>query len=249
MGSIPFALQLYTVRDHLEKETAATLHHVKEIGYDYVELAGIGLYGPREYNQMLADAGLQAISGHFPYEEVVKNTGGVIEAVQALGLRYAVVPWLGGPLCPDRDAWVACAHAMDEAGARFRYADITLCYHNHAHEFQRFDGQYVLDIIFETAAAQNLAAELDTYWIKYGGANPAAYVKQYSGRVPLLHLKDMTGGDNRTFAEMGRGIMEWTPILKAAAKAGVHWYIVEQDECAGDSLEAARISAEFVRSL
>ncbi|GMV91061.1 MAG: sugar phosphate isomerase [Candidatus Hydrogenedentota bacterium] len=249
MSSQAFALQLYTVRDHLEKDTPATLRRVKEIGYDHVELAGIGLYGPREYNQMLSDAGLQAISGHFPYEEVVNNTGSVIETVHALGLRYAVVPWLGVEQCPDKDAWIAAAKAMNDAGARFRNSDIILCYHNHAHEFQRADGQYILDVIFESADAQNLAAELDTYWIKYGGADPADYITQYSGRVPLLHLKDMTGGDNRTFAEMGRGIIEWKPILESAAKAGVHWYIVEQDECAGDSLESARISAEFVRGL
>ena len=249
MSSIPFALQLYTVRDHLEKDTPGTLRRVKEIGYDHVELAGIGMYGPHEYNQMLADTGLQAISGHFPYDDVVTNSAAVIEAVQALGLRYAVVPWLGGDLCSDKDAWVACAQAMDEAGARFRASDITLCYHNHAHEFQRLDGQYILDLILETATAQNLAAELDSYWIKFGGADPAAYISQYTGRVPLLHLKDMTGGDNCTFAEMGRGIMEWAPILEAAAKAGVEWYIVEQDECGGDSLECARVSAEFVRAL
>jgi sugar phosphate isomerase/epimerase len=198
---------------------------------------------------MLADAGLQAISGHFPYSDAVNDTSATIETVQALGLRYAVVPWLGGDLCPDKAAWIASARAMDEAGARFRNADIALCYHNHAHEFLRLDGQYILDLLFETAPAQNLSAELDTYWIRYGGADPAAYINKYIGRVPLLHLKDMTGGDNRTFAEMGQGIMEWTPILEAAAKAGVRWYIVEQDECAGDSLESARISAEFVRRL
>jgi len=126
-------------------------------------------------------------------------------------------------------------------------AGLTLCYHNHAHEFQQFDGQYVLDIVFD--AAPGLGAELDTYWIKYGGPDPAAYIGKYNGRVPLLHLKDMTGGDDRTFAEMGRGIIEWTPIIEAAVKAGVRWYIVEQDECAGDSLESARISAAFVREL
>jgi sugar phosphate isomerase/epimerase len=249
MSGIPFALQLYTVRDHLKKDTAATLRRVKEIGYDFVELAGLGPNGPNEYNRMLAGAGLQAISGHFPYEDVVSKTDRVIEAVQALGLQYAVVPWLGGDLCPDKDAWLAAVNAMNEAGARFREADITLCYHNHAHEFQRIDGQYILDLIFQSAEAHHLAAELDTYWIKYGGADPATYIGQYNGRAPLIHLKDMTGGDNRTFAEMGRGIIEWAPILEAAIQAGVRWYIVEQDECAGDSLECARISADFVRDL
>ncbi len=249
MSGIPFALQLYTVRDHLEKDTPGTLRRVKEIGYDFVELAGFGSHSPNDYKQMLADAGLKAISGHFPYEDVVKTTGAVIESVKALDLHYAVVPWLGGEMCPDQDAWIRCAKAMDNAGAQFQREGITLCYHNHAHEFQRYDGQYILDILLGAANASNLAAELDTYWVKYGGADPVAYIKKYAGRTPLLHLKDMTGGDDRTFAEMGRGIMEWTPILSAAAKARVQWYIVEQDECAGDSLESARISAEYVRAL
>ena len=249
MGTFPYALQLYTVRDHLEKDVPGTLRRVKDAGYDFVEMAGIGLHGPREYNAMLNDAGLKAVSSHFPYEDIVKNTAATIETTQALGLQYAVVPWLGGELCPDRDAWFACARTMDEAGAKFRAADITLCYHNHAHEFERLGEQYIFDLIYESAAAHHLALELDSYWVQYGGADPVEKLNQYKGRCPLLHVKDMSADASRTFTEVGRGIMDWGVILPAAAKAGVQWFIVEQDTCPGDSIESARISAEYMRSL
>ena len=122
MGSVPFALQLYTVRDHLERDVPGTLKRVKDAGYDYVELAGMGPYGPREYSALLAGAGLTAISSHFGFEEITKNTSAVIETVQALGVANAVVSWVGGAMCPDKAHWVACAKAMDEAGAQFRAA-------------------------------------------------------------------------------------------------------------------------------
>ena len=93
------------------------------------------------------------------------------------------------------------------------------------------------------------ALELDSYWVQYGGADPVEKLNQYKGRCPLLHVKDMSADASRTFTEVGRGIMDWGAILPAAAKAGVHWFIVEQDTCPGDSLESARISADYMRSL
>ena len=78
--------------------------------------------------------------------------------------------------------------AMDNAGAQFQREGITLCYHNHAHEFQRYDGQYILDILLGAANASNLAAELDTYWVKYGGADPVATVGRWIDRQPASLL-------------------------------------------------------------
>jgi len=247
MTPLPFGLQLYTVRDHAEQDLAGTLARVKAMGYDRVELAGTYGLSAAEMKARLNDAGLTPVCAHVPYTELGDGTAKVTTDCHALGLRLVCVPWLGGDMCPDKAAWIACARVMDTAGARLRAEGIQLCYHNHAHEFAPIDGETPFDLIFNTAAPENLHAEIDTYWVQYGGADPVALIKQFAGRCPIIHIKDMTAAEPRTFTEVGRGVMDWPPIFAAARRSGVRWLIAEQDECAGDSLESAAISAAYLK--
>jgi sugar phosphate isomerase/epimerase len=242
MGSIPFALQLYTVRDHLEKDFPGTLKRVKEIGYDYVETAGFGPYSPGDCRKALEDAGLTPISCHIGCNEVCEEPESVVDTMQSLGVKHAAI----SASAEDKAGWAEIAKGLDAGGAVIREAALTLCYHNHAHEFEKIDGQYVLDFLYENTDPSHLAAQIDTYWVKYGGEDPVAVIRKYAGRCPLLHIKDMVADESRTFAEVGQGIIEWTPVFAAGAEAGAEWYIVEQDTCASDSIESARISADFM---
>lgn len=246
MAKHPFALQLYTVRDHMAVNPGETLKQVKKIGYDAVELAGLAGLSPTEFKKRLNEAGLKAISAHVGYEEVASNPGAVIEMAATLGLKYVAVAKIDPALTPDRGGWIKCANVLDAGGAQMRKAGLKLCYHNHAHEFQWLEGQLPLDILFDHAAPENLAAQLDLFWIQYAGSNPVDILQRYSGRCPLVHVKEMLDMKSRAFAEMGEGILKWDLIFKAAEQAGVEWYIVEQDACARDSIDSARISAGFM---
>ncbi|MBI4556643.1 MAG: sugar phosphate isomerase/epimerase [Candidatus Hydrogenedentes bacterium] len=246
MAKIPYALQLYTVRDHIAKDFAGTLKKVKEVGYDYIELAGLGGVSAAECKKILDQVKLTAISNHVGYEEMIQKTDEVIAMCRTLNIRFIVVPWLGKPFATDKASWIKCAQALDAAGTKLKAAGIRLCYHNHAHEFEKFDGEYALDILYANSSPDHVAGQLDTYWLKHGGVDPVAYIRKYSGRCPLIHVKDMSAGEPHTFAEVGRGILDWKAIFGAGNAAGAQWYIVEQDTCPGDSLESARISAEFM---
>ncbi len=246
MAKHPYALQLYTVRDHLANNLGDTLKQVKKIGYDTVELAGLAGATPTEFRKSLNAAGLKAISAHIAYEEITANTASVIETANTLGLKYVVVPRIPNTLTPDKDGWINCAKTLDATGAQLRKAGLRLCYHNHAHEFQWLEGQLCLDLLFQHAAPENLAAQIDVFWVQYAGSKPVDILAKYAGRCPLLHVKEMLDMKSRAFAEMGEGILKWDLIFKAAEQAGVEWYIVEQDACARDSLDSARISAGFM---
>jgi len=241
-----YALQLYTIRDHLAQDVAGTLRQVSEMGYEYVEIAGTHGLTDAEFKAALDAEGLNAISAHMGYEEITGDPRPVIEAAKTLHVDNVVVPCIDTAHTADKDGWLNCAQALDAAGARLREAGITLSYHNHAHEFQTFDGEYILDIVMGASEPQHLAVEIDTFWVHYAGLSPTRVIQKYQGRCPLLHVKDMADAKSKAFAEMGRGIFDWTAIFEAAAKAGVAWYIVEQDTCARDSLESAAISAAFM---
>ncbi len=247
--SLSFGLQLYTVRDHMDRDAGETLKAVKAMGYDTVELAGTAGLSPAELRQLLDEYGLRAFSAHVGMDALAEDVDAEIDMAKTVGADYLVIPWLGGGTTPDRTAWEQYAKEMDVAGEAVRAAGLKLCYHNHAHEFEVVDGETIFDIIFNTAAPENLAAEIDVYWVKHAGYDPAEVIAQYADRCPIVHFKDMAATPPHTFTEVGRGIMDWPAMVDACKRAGVQWYIVEQDICPEDSLESARISAEFMATL
>lgn len=249
MDTLPFALQLYSVRDHLDRDPAATLRAVKQAGYDHVELAGTAGLAPAAFAGLLADTGLTAISAHVPYEACQAGLDAVINDLRALGIREAVVPWLDPSDDPAR--WAGRAEALDELGARMRAAAIRLAYHNHDHEFQQAGGRRIWDILFDGARPENLAAQLDAGWSTFAGADTVGIIRQFAGRMPSIHLKQFqrdADGAPRT-SELENGIVDWGPIVAAARAAGVAWFIVEQDDSQTDSLESAARNAAFMRGL
>ena len=123
-----------------------------------------------------------------------------------------------------------------------------LLYHNHDFEFIKLDGKYALDILYEEVPADLLKTELDTCWVNVGGEVPADYIKKYSGRAPVVHLKDFVGEKSESMYELigikseapkrpsnfelrpvGSGCQDFPAILKAAEEAGAEWVVVEQD--------------------
>ena len=242
MGKLPFAIQLYTVRDHMDKDAPGTLEKVKAAGYDYVELAGLAGRTAPEFKTLLENAGLTPVSAHVSVEDLWKDVAPSIATLTTLGIEYCALSWNA----TDREGWLANAKVLDVIGGKLRAAGIQFCYHNHSHEFVKYGDDYALDILYKNTKPENLAAQIDVYWVRHGGEDPVSYIQKYTGRCPLLHMKDMAPGESRAFAEVGKGILDMPAIIAAGKAAGVKWFIVEQDVCPGDSLESARISAEFM---
>lgn len=250
MAKLPFALQLYSVRDPLREDLGATLARVKAIGYDHVELAGFAGHTVGEFAAALADAGLRAISAHVDFDDCQADLEAVIADCQTLGVTWAAIARLSPEENTGAADWIARARAMAAIGVRFRDAGIPLCYHNHTREFDTVDGKTIFDLIFETAGSDCLAVQLDVGWAHYSGADPVALLKAYAGRVPLIHVKDLKAraeGEAPIPTELGNGATRFAPIFKTACDAGVQWLIVEQDASAGDPLESARMNAAYMR--
>lgn len=249
MAQIAVALQLYTVRDHLGKDYIGTLKRVKEIGYDIVQLGTNAPFDAARLREVMDEIGLKPAGIHVALNEMESRLDHWIAYAKTIGTDHLIIPWLPEARRRTKEDWLANAALMDSLGARCKEKGIRLSYHNHSFEFVKFGRTYALDLLYKNTAPDHLYAELDTYWIKHGGADPVAYIRKYAGRQPTLHIKDMAADEKRSFAEIGRGILDWPAIHKAALKAGVACYCVEQDICPGDSLESARISLEFTRKL
>jgi len=248
MAKLPFALQLYSVREPLDHDPAATLARVKAAGYSHVETAGTAGMSPEAFRGALETAGLTAVSAHVPFEACASDISAAIASCQALGVEWAVIPWLGREENPSAEDWIARALQMQGFSEAFLHAGILLCYHNHTHEFEPVGEKIPFDLIFENAP--DLAVELDAGWAHYAGADPAALIRRYAGRTPLVHIKDVKArveGESAITTELGNGATKFAPIFKAAGESGVKWLIVEQDESGRDPLESARMNAAYMR--
>jgi sugar phosphate isomerase/epimerase len=230
------AVQLYTLRDHCRTapELAATLARVKAIGYDAVQISGVGPIPADEIRRICADAGLAICATHEPSKVIVEEPQKVIDRLGTLGCRYTAYPhphWM-----PSNEAEVRrFADDLQRSGAALRKAGMVLCYHNHSQEFRKFGGKTMLDWIYDAGDPCDLQGEPDMYWVQAGGGNPVEWCARLYRRLPLLHLKDYgIDAENRpaTF-ELGAGTLDFAAIISAAARSGCLWYIVEQDNCPG----------------
>lgn len=238
------AAQLYTVRDLLKEpsQLTAVLSQLRGIGYQAVEVAGLGPKTVDHFDDALKKSGLVACAAHVSLERLKGDLQRVIWECTSWGSKYVVVPAL-----PEeyRSASGFKRFALEAArlARDLQPSGLRLAYHNHAFELQRWEGQTGLDALFAAAEGDALQAELDTYWLQYGGANPAAWIRKLKGNVPLVHLKDMAvDRGNPLMSEVGEGNLDWPDILSACKEAGTEWLVVEQDECRRDPIESLAIS-------
>jgi sugar phosphate isomerase/epimerase len=242
MSKIPVALQLYTVRDACEKDFEGTLRQVADIGYAGVELAGTYGRSAEEVKQLLDELGLPCVGSHTGDRDLDE----VVAFHEALECKYVGWPVFPGGL-PDTEEGVRAAiKRLNERGAAYKRRGLQLYYHNHSGEFQLISGKAILDWFYENTDPDLVKAQYDVCWIYNAGVDPAAYMRKYPGRCPLLHLKDIDESKNLT--EVGNGVVDFDAIFAVSEEAGVEWYIVEQDRWERPSIQSARISFENLKA-
>lgn len=242
MMATPIALQLYTVRDLTAQDFPGTLAQVATIGYAGVELAGYGGMAVPDLKAKLDQLHLRVAGSHVALKRLETELPQVIEECHTLHTAYLVCPVLPQEL-RSPEGFRALAESLNSIGETAHTNDLTLCYHNHAFEWEtEVDGTPAYDWLLDHTDRAYVQFELDIYWLLKAGQDPAEYLAQQAGRMPLVHLKDMTTDERHTYAPVGTGSVQFSPVFTAAEHGGVTWYIVEQDQADGSSIEAARTS-------
>lgn len=271
--SLPVAVQLYSVRDEMEADFYGTLEKMKALGYDGVEFAGLFGEKPAKIKEFCEKKGIVPISAHVPYYDMLADPDAVMKDYAEIGCKYIAVPYLTEECRPGTDGFEATVAGIRKIAETSKKYGIQLLYHNHDFEFIKLGGEYALDVLYSSIPADLLQTEIDTCWVKVGGEDPAGYILKYSGRSPVVHLKDykMSGekggrlykligiedGEDEeeensfSFMPVGYGCQDMPAILDASVKAGASWVVVEQDEPAkGDTrLKSVELSREYLRKL
>ena len=283
--ALPVAIQLYSLRDETKADFVGTLKAVKEMGYDGVEFAGLREFEdkPEELKKILDEIGLVPISAHVTTDEYMCDEGGidaVLDRYQKVGVKYVAVPYLVEDRRPGAARWNDPAVPNNTLDLLTRIAKgakergMMLLYHNHDFEFKnKVDGKYMLEVLYDSIPADIFQSELDTCWVNIGGEVPADYIRKFTGRAPVVHLKDfhMTGSlpkhlyaligideeeaeaEEATFdfRPVGHGMQDMPAILAASVDAGASWVVVEQDDPSVGTtpMECAAKSIAYVKGL
>jgi sugar phosphate isomerase/epimerase len=217
------------------------------------------------------ELGLKAISAHV-HPMSIGIIDNVIDYHQAIGNKSLVC---GIGFWKNRDEVLEFSKQLNKIGEKCRKRGMEFYYHNHFMEFQKFDGQYVMDTILENTEKELVKVELDTYWAIRGGINPVEYLRKLGDRCDLIHQKDLTPeavpanifetiGENSEigqgemrefskveyFTEVGEGTIDIKSILAELRRIGAAKYmIVEQDHSARNELESIAVSFKNLKKL
>ena len=273
MKNFKVGLQLYSIRDDMEKDMDAALGQVKAMGYDYVEFAGYFGKSAEEVKALLDKHGLECVSVHQAPSLFWEQGQEAIDYLKVIGTKYCAIPWY--TVDEFFDNWDETIAKFTELGKKLKENGIQLLYHNHDFEFRKIDGEAILDKMYATIPNDILKPQFDTCWVHYAGNNPAEYLKKYTGKIEVVHLKDFVceklgggpvygligedGGEDKPaskedngfmFKPVGSGIQDWPAILAAAEEAGADIVIVEQDQSPErPAMESAKMSREYLKTL
>lgn len=240
-------VQLWTVREFMntEEEIRETFKKIKDLGYDQAQTAGCTI--PYEaFGAAAKDAGIEIVGTHDNFELMCEDFDTALKNHQYLGTSIMGV---GGFFKREPEAFTELIEKANIIGAKAAAVGGKFTYHNHSSEFCKMsNGKTGMDMLVEGLDPKTTSFVLDTYWVQNGGGDVRHWIEKLTGRIDILHLKDMEMIDNneRRYAEIGNGNLYWEGIIEEAQKAGVKYYVVEQDTCPGDPFDSLKISSEYL---
>jgi sugar phosphate isomerase/epimerase len=275
-------IQLYSVRQSLAKDAMGTLKALAKMGYKYWETAqfaamtamtnGYGLnLSVEDAQKFLADNDVKVVGAHVSTAQDLTKMGEVYAYHAAIGNRMVGIT---GGFFDDKDDLLRKCELYNKLGEDAKTYGVMFYYHSHFHEFQKFDGEYVMDILLANTEPELVGFELDTYWAQRGGMDPVSLIEKYKSRLKFLHQKDIAKAyadkvnlfetcvdpekpiplslyrevmQKESFAEVGTGIMDIQPIIDAGNKVGVPYILLEQDWTQRDEMESVQMSMDAFR--
>ena len=234
----PIGLQLYSLRGEFTRNVPAALEKVKGYGVKIVELAGTYNLSPEKFKEMLDANGLKPVSGHFSFERYKNDVDGIARDAKALGLEYVGCAWIPHQGEFDEKECREAIAVFNQAGEALAKQRLKFFYHCHGFEFRPHGDGTFMDLLMKETDPRWVRFQMDVFWVMHPGADPVRWLEKYPKRWELMHVKDMKKGVTGDFSGksdvsndvvLGTGQMDWPAILKAAEKAGVKYYFIEDE--------------------
>jgi sugar phosphate isomerase/epimerase len=267
---LPLGLQLYSVRQFLPTDFAATLKSIGELGYREVEAAGYFKHSVAEVKQAMNDANLKLVSAHYSYNDLHSQFDQVVDFNHQLGVSYIICSYPGfkdpsrqSTLPPAErgrftlEDWRWNADQFNAFGEKIAAAGMKFGYHNHVMEFRETDGVVPFHELMRLTDPAKVTMEMDCGWVVVGGGNPVELLKKYPKRISMLHVKDFktssapdANKDEPKVTELGQGSIDYAPIFREAGNTGnITHCFVEQEAFDVPWKESLKIDAGYMHKL
>ncbi|WP_238327550.1 sugar phosphate isomerase/epimerase family protein [Paenibacillus gorillae] len=240
------AAQLSTVRKELKQDFEGVLRELHRMGWTAVQIDGLHGNPAKDIAAIMNELGLRTAGMHVGLERMKHDLDAVLEEGRLFQTKDFICHSLPDGL-QTPEGYASVRSDLLSVAERVKGTGFRAGYHNHDFEFHtKLDGKYALEYLLEDPAVY---PEIDTYWVRKGGLDPLTFISSYAGRMPILHLKDMTSDGREYFAEIGTGLIDFVPILRWGLENGVEWFAVEQDYCPGSPLDSLALSLENLLKL
>ncbi len=229
----------YTYRHSFQNDMVATLDTLKELGIKDMEFSNLFGKTAAYIKELLDERGMFCSSFGVSYNDLVEKTREVGQNATTLGAEYVRVAWI------PHEAPFTLADArkaiddFNRAGKILKEEfGLHFCYHNHGYEFHPHGKGTLFDYMVKETNPQYVNFEIDILWTYFPGVDPAGLIRKYGKRFRLMHLKDlrkgvegdMSGGTPvENDVALGTGQLNLPEILKAARKAGIRHYYIEDE--------------------
>lgn len=249
-----------TARQITQNDIEGGLQKLQKMGIKYIEGAGSRTMPRADYKKLLDKYGFDVVAGGASFDKLenADSVKAIIENLKYFGAEYAVCYWIphkGDDFTFD-DMKKGIA-VFNKAGKQMAEGGISLLYHAHGYEFRPYNGPGTMyDYMMENLDPKYVNIEMDVFWMRNPGQNPAALLRKYAGRYPITHLKDRMLGsvDNLNGRQdvernvvLGQGDVNIAEVMKAAKETGVKYHFIE-DESSRAYLQLP-MSLNYLRSL
>ena len=244
-------VQLYTVRKFMEtaEDIKVTFDKLKKLGYDQAQTAGMTIpYA--DFADLAKEAGIEIVGTHDSVTWYCESTDEAMDSLDILGTKNMGTGGFFPKDFAEFDEYIPKINALAKKIAKrgFKFT-----YHNHGHEFRKYNGVRIMDRLFDEFDKDNVSFCLDTSWVQFGGGDVRHWIDKLKGRIDILHLKDMAKGEHNStnpqfYTEIGNGNLYWEGIIESALNSGVKYFVVEQDTTPGDPFDSLKMSADYLRA-
>jgi sugar phosphate isomerase/epimerase len=245
-------LELYSVREALDKDPEGTVRAVAKMGYNCVEF-----YGPyfawtetqtKQMRKVMDDVGIRCYSTHNDEPNLLpENISRARDMNAILGSRYLICAHADPK---GNDGWKAIADELNAAAEKLEPSGIKTGYHNHQPEFTPVNGQRPIEILAKNTKP-SVVLQLDVGTCLEVGSDPVAWIRQNPGRIRSMHCKDWSPDPAKGYKVLfGEGAANWKNIFAAAENVGgIEYYLIEQEGSRYSELETAEKCLEAFRAM
>ena len=250
-------IQLYMVKEDMQKDPKGTLKKLGEMGYTQIESYGgdKGMFwgmSNKEFQKLAKGFGLTLVSSH--YNDDKMGFEKQAELAAEIGMKYLICPWKGPQKSIDK--FKTFADEFNKNGEICKKHGMRFGYHPHDYPYKKVDGQLPIDVLLANTDKELVDFQMDFYYTVTEGQDPEAYIKKYSPRFKLCHMRNVLknrlpkGSEEESACDLGQGIINYPHLLTTGLDHGMKYFFVEQSRFYHETpLQSAKVNIDYLKKL